>query len=131
MGFIFCGKHPLLLTSIHVSDPGPMGPLVSYPNPMHTEPQLSSFHTHRLLNLSPRGRGTLIFSCIHVGPDHFWGVNNFDFQYFWDFRNMNTVMRGYGEGTKCEYSLRIAKISNILFLVCLMFLIFFGASSRC
>ena len=29
MGFIFCGNHPLLLTRIHVSDLGPMGPLVS------------------------------------------------------------------------------------------------------
>ena len=28
MGFIFCGKHPLFLTMILVSDPGPMGPLV-------------------------------------------------------------------------------------------------------
>ena len=28
MGIIFCGKHPLLLTSIQVSNPGPMGPLV-------------------------------------------------------------------------------------------------------
>ena len=30
MGFIFCGKHPLLMTSIQVSDPGSKGPLVSY-----------------------------------------------------------------------------------------------------
>ena len=28
MGFIFCGKHYLLLTRIQVSDRGPMGPLV-------------------------------------------------------------------------------------------------------
>ena len=28
MGFIFCGKHPLLLTRIQVSDSGHMGPLV-------------------------------------------------------------------------------------------------------
>ena len=28
MGFIFCGKHPILMTTIHVSDPGPMGLLV-------------------------------------------------------------------------------------------------------
>ena len=28
MGFIFCGKHPLLVTGIQVSDPGPIGPLV-------------------------------------------------------------------------------------------------------
>ena len=27
--FIFCGKHPLLLTNIHVSDRGPMGTLVN------------------------------------------------------------------------------------------------------
>ena len=26
MGFIFCGKHPLLVTRTQVSDPGPMGP---------------------------------------------------------------------------------------------------------
>ena len=25
MGFIFCGKHPLLITRIQVSDPGPKG----------------------------------------------------------------------------------------------------------
>ena len=29
MGFIFCGKHPHLVTRTWVSDPGPMGPLVS------------------------------------------------------------------------------------------------------
>ena len=29
MGFIFCGKHPLLVTRTKVSDPGPKGPLVS------------------------------------------------------------------------------------------------------
>ena len=28
MGIIFCSKHPLLLTRIQVSNPGPMGPLV-------------------------------------------------------------------------------------------------------
>ena len=28
MAFTFCGKHPLLLIRIQVSDPGPMGPLV-------------------------------------------------------------------------------------------------------
>ena len=28
MGIIFCGKHPLLLTMIQVSNPGPMGHLV-------------------------------------------------------------------------------------------------------
>ena len=28
MGFIFCGKHPLLMTRIQVSDPEPMDPLV-------------------------------------------------------------------------------------------------------
>ena len=28
IGFIFCGKHPLLLTWIQMSYPGPMGPLV-------------------------------------------------------------------------------------------------------
>ena len=27
-GFMFCGNHPLLLTRIHVSDPGPTGSLV-------------------------------------------------------------------------------------------------------
>ena len=26
MGFIFCGKHPLLMTRIRVSDPEPQGP---------------------------------------------------------------------------------------------------------
>ena len=26
--FFFCGKHPLLLTRIKVSDPGSMGPLI-------------------------------------------------------------------------------------------------------
>ena len=32
MGFIFHGKHPLLMTRIQVRDPGPKGPLVSsYP----------------------------------------------------------------------------------------------------
>ena len=31
MGFIFCGKHPLLVTRTQVSDPGPMGPLVPLP----------------------------------------------------------------------------------------------------
>ena len=30
MGIIFCGKHPLLLTRIQVSDPGPMGPHVTH-----------------------------------------------------------------------------------------------------
>ena len=29
MGFIFCGKHHLLLTRIQVSGLGPMGPLVT------------------------------------------------------------------------------------------------------
>ena len=29
MGFIFCGKHPLLMKMTGVSDPGPMGPLTS------------------------------------------------------------------------------------------------------
>ena len=29
MGFIFYGKHHLLLTRIQVSDPGPKGPFVS------------------------------------------------------------------------------------------------------
>ena len=28
MGFIFCGKHPLLVTRTQVSDPEPMGHLV-------------------------------------------------------------------------------------------------------
>ena len=28
MGFIYCGKHPLLMARIQVSDPGPMDPLV-------------------------------------------------------------------------------------------------------
>ena len=28
MGYIFCGKHPLLLPRIQLSDPGPMDPLV-------------------------------------------------------------------------------------------------------
>ena len=30
MGFIFCGKHPLLVTKaeVTVSNPGPMGPLI-------------------------------------------------------------------------------------------------------
>ena len=30
MGFIFCGKHPLLVTKteVTVSDPGPRGPLI-------------------------------------------------------------------------------------------------------
>ena len=28
MGFLFCGKHPLLMTRTQVSDPGPMGPLI-------------------------------------------------------------------------------------------------------
>ena len=28
MGFIFCGTHPLLMTRIEVSNPGPKGPLV-------------------------------------------------------------------------------------------------------
>ena len=28
MGFIFCGKHLLLMTRIQVSDQGPMGPLI-------------------------------------------------------------------------------------------------------
>ena len=27
IGFIFCGKHPLLVTRIQVSNAGPMGPL--------------------------------------------------------------------------------------------------------
>ena len=27
MGFILCGKYPLLMTRTEVSDPGPMGPL--------------------------------------------------------------------------------------------------------
>ena len=122
MGFI-CGKHPLLITSIHVSDPGPMGALVSYSHPMHTEPQLSAFHTHRLLNLSPRMRGTLILSCIHVGSGHLFiylfffggggGLTVLICNIFGGFRNMNTVFWGYGEGTKCEYILRVAKISNI------------------
>ena len=30
MGFIFCGKHLLLVTRTQVSDPGPMGPLVLF-----------------------------------------------------------------------------------------------------
>ena len=30
MGFIFCGQHPLLVTRSQMSDPGPMGPLVSF-----------------------------------------------------------------------------------------------------
>ena len=29
-GIYICGKHPLLLTKIQVSDPGPMGPLVLF-----------------------------------------------------------------------------------------------------
>ena len=29
MGFIFCGKQPLLVTRTQVSDPGPKGPPVS------------------------------------------------------------------------------------------------------
>ena len=29
MGFIFCGKHPLLVSRTQVSDPGPNDPLVS------------------------------------------------------------------------------------------------------
>ena len=28
MGFIFCGKHRLLVTRTQVGDPGPMGPRV-------------------------------------------------------------------------------------------------------
>ena len=28
MGFIFCGKHPLLMTRTQVNEPGPMGTLV-------------------------------------------------------------------------------------------------------
>ena len=30
MGFIFCGKHPLLVIRIQVSDPGPMDRLVLF-----------------------------------------------------------------------------------------------------
>ena len=30
MGFIFCGKHPLLMTRTGLSDPGPMGPLIHW-----------------------------------------------------------------------------------------------------
>ena len=33
MGFTFCGKHPLLLTRFQMSDPGPMVPLNSSPEP--------------------------------------------------------------------------------------------------
>ena len=31
MGFIFCGKHPHLVTSTQVSNPGPKDPLVLIP----------------------------------------------------------------------------------------------------
>ena len=30
MGFIYCGKHPLLVTRTLVRDPGPMDPLVLF-----------------------------------------------------------------------------------------------------
>ena len=42
MGFIFCGKHPLLLTMIQVCDPGPMGPLVYHNIQFSLETEKSS-----------------------------------------------------------------------------------------
>ena len=120
-----------------MSDPGPMGPLVSYPDPMHTDPQLSTFHTHRLLNLPPpRGRGysDIFMYTRRTGPFLFFllfffvgGGHNFDFQYFFF--------------PKYEYSRGMEKVQNvIIFLGLLKFLIFwgmpdvpdiFGANSRC
>ena len=35
MGFVFCGKHPVLVTRTQVSDPGPIGPLVFFPESSH------------------------------------------------------------------------------------------------
>ena len=48
-----------------------------------------------LLRIGPQG-GTLIFSCIHR-LESFFGVQNFEFQYFW----------GFSEKNKCFFGMKI------------------------
>ena len=66
-------------------------------------------HTH-LLFLQPQGGGTLIFSYI-LRLGSFWGVQNFEFQYFWGlsekliFLGHEDYMDSFGAITKLDYCL--------------------------